>query len=79
MKPIELTGLTEEQVEMLDHMWSMETLAELEEWLELLDDRELAMAKGLQLLVIQETMEQILMEDPEIQKATRDYLQKFRL
>lgn len=79
MKPIQLNGLTEEQVEMLDIMWSMDSVIELEEWLELLDPRQLAMAQGLQLLLMHETLEQLLMNDPALEKATCDYLQKFRL
>lgn len=79
MKPIEITGLTQEQVDMLDIMWSFDSLAELEEWRENLDSRELAMSMSLQQILLLETVEQLLMEDREIQRITELYLQRFRL
>ena len=79
MKPIEITGLTQEQVDMLDIMWSFDNLAELEEWRENLDSRELAMSMSLQQILLLETVEQFLMEDREIQRITELYLQRFRL
>ena len=79
MKPIEITGLTQEQVDMLDIMWSFDSLAELEEWRENLDSRELAMSMSLQQILLLETVEQFLMEDREIQRITELYLQRFRL
>lgn len=79
MKPIEITGLTQEQVDMLDIMWSFDNLAELEEWRENLDSRELAMSMSLQQILLLETVEQLLMEDREIQRITELYLQRFRL
>jgi hypothetical protein len=44
---INITGLTQEQVEMLDIIWSFKTKDEYYDWLEYLDDDERAMSRGL--------------------------------
>jgi len=44
---INITGLTHEQVEMLDIIWSFKTKDEYYDWLEYLDDDERAMSRGL--------------------------------
>ena len=75
MKPIELHGLTQEQIDLLDIMWSITDSYELEAWEETLSPRERSMAHGLQLMLVQETAEQLLIDDPKIvalAKATID-------
>ena len=42
-----INGLTQEQVEMLDIIWSFKTKDEYNDWLEYLDDDERAMSRGL--------------------------------
>ena len=75
MKPIELHGLTQEQIDLLDIMWSITDLYELEAWEETLSPRERGLAHGLQLMLMQEAAEQLLIDDPKIvalAKATID-------
>ena len=45
---MQIQGLTEEQVEMLDFMWSLDSMEEFEEWKSGLDRRERLMADTLQ-------------------------------
>lgn len=44
---INIDGLTREQCEMLDIIWSFKTKEEYLDWLENLDDEETIMARGL--------------------------------
>jgi hypothetical protein len=44
---ININGLTQEQVDMLDVIWSFKTHDEYDNWLTCLDDYELNMARGL--------------------------------
>ena len=49
---IRIDNLTEEQVEMLDIMWSFEMIDELEEWQSTLSSRERRMSEQLMRLVL---------------------------
>ena len=62
---IRIDNLTEEQVEMLDIMWSFEMLDELEEWQSTLSSRERRMSEQLMRLVLIESLDQVLAEQKE--------------
>jgi hypothetical protein len=72
---IRIDNLTEYQVEMLDHMWSLDTFEEYSEWLELLDDDDRKLAECLQQMVIMEEMEPMLVNCIE----AKEVLSKFAL
>jgi hypothetical protein len=71
----EINNLTEEQVEMLDIIWSFDTPEEYIAWHENLDEEEQRQAEMLQRLVILETMEEMMNGYAD----ARDYLKKFQL
>ena len=58
---INISGLTQEQVDMLDIIWSFDTKEEYDSWFELLDDDEASMCFGLMelltLAIIDEALE----------------------
>ncbi len=60
---ITLENLTPEQVEMLDILWSMTELSEVEEWQETLSEEEREMSESLIRLVILESMDRIITSD----------------
>lgn len=68
-----IEGLTEYQVDMLDHMWSLDTLEDYENWYSLLDEEDQRMADSLQKLVVLEAMEEVL---GDMQEA-KEVLAKF--
>ncbi len=75
-KPITLTNLTTEQVEMMEILWSLSDFAEVEAWQSTLSPEELEMSKTLMQLVILETVDEILAD--EVSDACA-YLKKFQL
>jgi hypothetical protein len=75
-KPITLTNLTAEQVEMLEILWSLTDLSEVEEFQSTLSDQELEMCETLIRLVILETVDDIVCEDLSEARAV---LKKFQL
>ena len=72
---IRIDNLTEYQVEMLDHMWSLETYEEYSEWLDLLDKEDRQLAETLQQLIIMEQVEPMLVNCIE----AKEVLSKFAL
>ena len=72
-----ITGLTERQVELLDTMWAIEEFTELEEWMATLSRADRMEAQRLQQLVILETFEELLEKDgyPDANKV----IDQFRL
>ena len=74
---IQINNLTQEQCDMLDHMWQLETEEEFFMWYDLLDEADQRMADGLQQLIIQEYMEEHL-EQTQYKDAKR-ILNKFVL
>ena len=52
--------LTEYQVEMLDHMWSLDSLEEYEEWYDLLDEEDQQLADTLQQMIILAEMDNVM-------------------
>lgn len=79
MKPITLTGLTEEQVDMLDHLWSMESQEQVEAWLTHLTPRQQSICRSLQMLVVLEALEQIMEDDVCVVEDAQSVLNRFRL
>jgi hypothetical protein len=73
---IHLDNLTQAQVDMLDHMWSLETEQDYLDWYELLDAKDQHCADVLQRLIILETLEPAVVSDCSQARAV---LQKFRL
>jgi hypothetical protein len=76
VNPITLYNLTPEQVEMLDILWSMTEMSEVEEWQETLDEEEREMSESLIRLVILESMDEIITSDLGDARAI---LQKYTL
>lgn len=72
---IQIENLTEYQVEMLDHMWSLDSFEEYEEWYNLLDDEDQQLADNLQQMIIMEEMEPMLVNCIE----AKEVLKKFAL
>jgi hypothetical protein len=75
MGMIQIENLTEYQVEMLDHMWSLDSFEEYEEWYNLLDDEDQRLADSLQQMIIMEEMEPMLVNCIE----AKEVLKKFAL
>ena len=75
-KDITLSNLTQRQVELLDHMWSLEDIEDIEAWQATLDAEEHAMSDTLLRLVILESAEEFILEDLS---AANKVLQQFRL
>jgi hypothetical protein len=75
-KPITLSNLTAEQVEMMDILWSLSEFAEVQAWQSTLSPEELEMSETLMRLVILETVDDIFAEDV-VQAA--NYLKRFQL
>jgi hypothetical protein len=57
---IKIDNLTEYQVEMLDHMWSLETYEEYQEWMDLLDEEDRILAESLSQMVILAEMDEMV-------------------
>jgi len=74
---MQINGLTERQVELLDTMWSIEEYTELEEWMATLSRADRIEAQNLQRLVVLETFEELLEQDgyPEANRV----IDQFRL
>ena len=60
---MQINGLTEHQVELLDTMWAIEEFTELEEWMQTLSRADRFEAENLQRLVVLETFEELLAKD----------------
>lgn len=78
---INIDGLTQEQVDMLDIIWSFKTKDEYEEWLDCLDREEYNTAMGLvQLLalaIIDEAMEELTDPYKEAKLVIQNIQSKF--
>ncbi len=75
-KPISLSNLTAEQVEMLDTLWSLRELSDVEEWQETLSSEDREMSELLIRLVILEAMDNVITSDLS---DAQEVLQKFTL
>ncbi len=74
---IQINNLTPYQVEMLDHMWSLDTEEEFFEWYNLLDDEDQKLADSLQQMIILATVDQVVEETKY--KDAKEALKKFAL
>jgi hypothetical protein len=74
---MQINGLTERQVELLDTMWAIDEFDELEAWMQTLSNADKAEAELLQRLVILEEFEAMLTTSkyPEANKV----IDQFRL
>ena len=75
---MQIQGLTEEQVEMLDFMWSLDSMEEFEEWKSGLDRRERLMADSLQKMVLMAALDDVLEEETKFPEA-KQLLKQFQL
>jgi hypothetical protein len=78
-REINIEKLTEYQVEMLDHMWSLESQSEFESWYELLDKEDQIMADLLVRMIVIESVEQEVLSGNDPYKEANLVLSKFRL
>ena len=70
---IQINNLTAYQVEMLDHMWSLEDMQEYEDWYESLDEEDQLLAETLQQMVILESMEEMLKDTTDAKEALKKF------
>jgi hypothetical protein len=75
---IQINNLSPYEVEMLDHMWSLDTEEEYFEWWNLLDEEDQRLADSLQQMIILASADEVLEEDNDYPEA-KDYLKKFAL
>ena len=75
-KPITLTNLTPHQVDLLDQMWALESMREVNEWLSTLSAKDRVLSRTLMQMVMQETIEDLVVEDLSL---AREYLTRFQL
>ena len=61
-KDLIIHGLTSRQIEMLDIMWSMEELEDVEEWVSTLSEKEQKISEVLMQMVVLESYEGMLEE-----------------
>lgn len=78
-KEIRIEGLTSYQVEMLDHMWSLDTEQEYFDWYELLDEEDQAQADLLQRMILLASIDQMIPERARHYPDAMNVLQKFML
>jgi uncharacterized protein YukE len=72
---IQIENLTEYQVEMLEHMWSLDSVEEYEEWYALLDEEDQQLADSLQQMIILAEMDDLM----DGCKDAKEVLKKFAL
>ena len=75
---IQINNLSPYEVEMLDHMWSLDTEEEYFEWWNLLDEEDQRLADSLQQMVILASADEVLEKDKQYKDA-KEYLKKFAL
>jgi hypothetical protein len=71
-----INGLTPEEVQMLDMMWSIESVQDMEDWMANLNREERLLVCRLRMLLIAEIIDQDNVQDLSIAK---NYLKKFQL
>lgn len=78
-KEIHIDSLTQYQVEMLDHMWSLDSQDDFFTWYNLLDKEDQDLADLLIRMIVIETVEQEAIARPDPYKEANAVLRKFRL
>lgn len=73
---IEINGLTQYQVDMLDHMWSLESEEEYLTWYNLLDEKDQEMADLLMHMVILATIDNscVVEDTTEAQEVLKKFV-----
>jgi hypothetical protein len=71
-----INGLTPEEVQMLDMMWSIESLEDMEDWVASLNREERLLVYRLRMLLLAEIIDQDNVQDLSMAK---NYLKKFQL
>jgi hypothetical protein len=71
-----INGLSPEEVQMLDTMWSIETVEDMEDWLMSLNREERLLAYRLRMLLLAELIDYDAVQDLTVAK---NYLKKFQL
>ena len=74
---IEINGLTQYQVSLLDEMWACDSMEDFEEFLEALDPEDRAEALRLQRMVLLAELDEVVARSP--MKEAKLVLDKFRL
>lgn len=74
---IQINNLSQYEVEMLDHMWTLETEEEFFDWYNLLDEDDRNLCDYLQEMIILAHAEETLEETKY--KDAKEYLKKFAL
>ena len=74
-RDIEIHGLTPEQVQMLDMMWSIETYQDYQDWLDSITLEEAQMAEQLKNLLVLTLLDDAM----DNYDMAKDYLKKFQL
>ena len=69
-----INGLTPEEVQMLDMMWSIESVQDMEDWVASLNREERLLVYRLRMLLIAEIIDQDNVQDLSMAK---NYLKKF--
>jgi len=75
-REINISGLTPEEIQMLDMMWSIESSEDMEDWLLSLTREERLMAHSLRMLLVAEMIDSEMVQDLSMAK---NYLIKFQL
>lgn len=75
-REININGLTPEEVQMLDMMWSIESVEDMEDWVASLNRDERLMVYRLRMLLIAEIIDHDNVQDLSVAK---NYLKKFQL
>ena len=75
-REININGLTPEEVQMLDMMWSIESVEDMEDWVASLNREERLMVYRLRMLLIAEIIDYDNVQDLTV---ARNYLKKFQL
>ena len=78
-KEIRIDGLTGYQVEMLDHMWSLDSEQEYFDWYNLLDEEDQNTADLLQRMIILATIDHAVPERARQYPEAMAVLEKFML
>lgn len=71
-----INGLSPEEVQMLDMMWSIESVEDMEDWVASLNREERLMVYRLRMLLIAEIVDYDAVHDLTV---AREYLKKFQL
>jgi hypothetical protein len=74
---IQINGLTQYQVSLLDEMWACDSMEEFEEFMETLDPADRKEAMRLQRMILLAELDEVVAKDPL--KEAKELLDKFRL